>query len=179
MTPGSPLLIALSAAGGFFGDQFIGINSMIDGRLPGSITTPAVPASGTTAAIPAKSTPTATMNNVVMGGELGLGALLVMSKGKSMIKTVAGGALLGLGARRLLKEMGMISGFQDYSVIGRRRMNGFQDYSVIGKMPASLAGMPNALSGGYEPAGMGGYNPLYTGSRVMGSMDGGSGLTDR
>ncbi len=167
---GSPLAMGLAIAGGFALDHFVGVNSMIDGLLPGTISTPA---SGTT---PATHTPTTIMNNVAMAGEIGLGGYLMLSKGKSMIKTLGGGALVGLGLHRLAVEMKLISGFMDYPVIGNR-VRGFQDYPVIGGLPNALNGLPNSLSGGYASKnGMGGYRPIGSGSRVLagfGEDDGG------
>lgn len=174
MNASSPLVMGLAVAGGFFADQFVGINNMIDGFLPGTVVTPATATAG------AINTATPTMNNVAMAGEIGLGGYLMLSKGKSMVKTVAGGFLVGLGARRLAKELKIISGFQDVPVIGRRHMRGFQDVPVIGGLPNALSGgMPNALSGGYASKnGLGSYIPIGSGSRVMGSVDGGgSGYT--
>jgi hypothetical protein len=172
MKAGSPLTMALSVGAGYFADQFIGVNSLIDSFLPGTVTTPA------TATTPAIHVPTATMNNIAMAGEIGLGGYLLLSKKKSTVKTVAGGVLAGLGVRRLLKEMKIISGFQGVPVIGGY-MRGFQNTPVIG------GGMPNALSGGYPSSlsgyvarnGLGSYIPIGSGSRVMGSVDGGSGLS--
>jgi len=161
---GSPLAMGLAIAGGFALDHFVGVNSMIDGLLPGTITTPA---SGTT---PATHTPTATMNNVAMAGEIGLGGYLLLSKGKSMLKTLGGGALVGLGLHRLAVEMKLISGFMDVPVIGNR-LKGFQDYPVIGGLPNSLSGYPNALSGYATKNGMGSYRPIGSGSRVMAGFD--------
>lgn len=174
MSANSPLVMGLSVAAGFFGDQFFGINNIIDGFLPGTVKS---------ASVPVLNTPTAMVNNVAMAGELGLGGWLMLSKGKNMLKTIGGGVLVGLGARRLAKELKMVSGFQDYPVIGRRHMRGFQDYPVIGGngMPNALSGgMPNALSGGYATKnGLGSYAPIGSGSRVMGSVgDGGSGYSN-
>lgn len=171
----SPLVMIGSVAAGYFADQFIGINALIDGMLPGTITTAAVPASGSTPAIPATVTPTKTMNNVVMAGQIGLGGYLLLSKKKSMVKTIAGGVAVGLGARRLLKEMKVITGYQDIPVLGSRGVRGYQDTPVIGN-----SGFPNALSGGYPNAlsgyrvngGMGAYTPNGSGMRVMGSTGG-------
>lgn len=176
MKAGSPLLTAAAAAAGFFADQFVGINSMIDGFLPGTISTPAVAATATTPAVPAMNTPTSTMNNIAMVGELGLGTYLVTSKRKSMVKTVAGGVAIGLGARRLAKELKLISGFQDYPVIGRRGVNGFEGVPVIGGLPSQLSGLPAGLSGYVPHHGMGSYSPIGSGSNVLGGVGaGGSG----
>jgi hypothetical protein len=107
------------------------------------------------------------MNNVAMAGEIGLGGYLLLSKGKSMLKTLGGGALVGLGLHRLAVEMKLISGFMDVPVIGNH-MRGFQDVPVIGGLPNSLSGLPNSLSGGYASKnGMGAYRPIGSGSRVL------------
>jgi hypothetical protein len=175
MNAGSPLVMGLAVAGGFFADQFIGINNIIDGYLPGTVTTAAVPASGTTPAIPAKNTPTSTMNNVAMAGEIGLGGYLMLSKRKSMLKTMGGGALVGLGLRRLAVEMGVVKGFQEVPVLGKRRhVRGFQNTPVLGSAgyPAGLSGYPAAL-GAYVTNGMGSYKPIGSGTKVMGCVDSG------
>lgn len=83
---------------------------------------------------------------IVAGAEAGLGALLLLSKGKpSMIKTIGGGVALGAGLKKLLKEFGIINGIGGYGnvpVVGRRRINGYGNVPVVGaySSPGTLAG---------------------------------------
>jgi len=142
----------------------------------------------TPAPTPATATSPATQRSpylsgtVVMAGELGIGALLLLSKKKSgtmgMVKTVAGGVLAGAGLKRALKSFNIISGYQSVPVVGRR-MGGYQGVPVIGAVrPSQLAGGPGQLQGGngFRVNGMNnnGYVPTGSGSRVMGAVDPGN-----
>lgn len=96
----------------------------------------------------------------------GAGAALLFLGGKSsMIKTIAGGVLLGAGVKKLMdsgkddKKEG-VTGYQSVPVIGnRRRMAGYQQTPVIGAVPGQLQGVPAQLQGyrvnGYQPNGSG------------------------
>lgn len=93
---------------------------------------------------------------IVAGAEVGLGALLLMSKGRqTMMKTVIGGLSLGAGLKKALKEFGVISGYGNVPVLGARRpmrrVAGYGDVPVIGgyDSPGTLAGYdsPGTLAG--------------------------------
>lgn len=99
-------------------------------------------------------------NKIVSGGELVAGALLTFGKGKkSLIKTLAGGLLLGSGVKGSLKAFNVISGYGNVPVIG-----GYGNVPVIGgyEAPGTLAGyIPNAtLSGGKKTKVMGGIDDV-------------------
>lgn len=93
---------------------------------------------------------------IVAGAELGLGALLLFSKGKpSMIKTLAGGVLAGVGLKSGLQAFGVINGYSSVPVIA--------GYSSV---PAISGYTPSAGLNGYNPsAGLNGYK-----SKVMGGI---------
>lgn len=147
LSPRSPLvMIGALAAGYFLGDT---INGAIDKAIP-------APAAGTTSMMP----------KIVMAGEIGIGGLLLLKKRKSLITTGFGGVLAGAGIRRALKTMGIVSGYQNVPVIGRR-MAGYQNVPVIGGMPAQLSGTPAQLQG----FRVNGYKPVGSGSNVMGSVN--------
>lgn len=117
--------------------------------------------------------------------ETGIGAYLLLGKGrKTLVKTIVGGVAAGAGIKRLLKQAGVIQGYQAVPVVGthRRRMAGYQSVPVVGSsMPPQLSGTPAQLQG-YRVNGPG-YVPH--GSGVMGSINGignfdgrnGSGIT--
>jgi len=102
---------------------------------------------------------------MVAVAEAGLGALLLMKKGKkSLPLTIAGGVLAGAGLKRLLAEF-KIGGFQSVPVLGRVR--GFQSVPVLG----------NAAPG--YPVPRNGINGYTTSTQsVMGSMNGGHSKDD-
>lgn len=161
----SPVVKLLAIGGGFFvGDT---INAQVDKIIPIKPTDPAVPGS------PDKN---ATMKTV---GTIGLGGLLLLNKkGSPMVKgvtTIAGGVLAGAGLRRALKQMGVIKGYQNVPVIGKRRMAGYQNVPVIGMngAPAQLQGMggaPAQLQGFRVNGGLGQNGYGSQGSGVMGSV---------
>lgn len=146
-----------SLVGGYFlGDT---INNMINKVVPTSTTTTTTTSTGLSSG----------MNYGIAAGEVGLGALLLMSKGGSgsigTAKTVGGGLLAGAGIRRALKQAGVVSGYQSVPVIGQRkhRMTGYQSVPVIGATkPAQLQGRPAQLQG-YRVHGMHGYSPAGSG----------------
>lgn len=58
-------------------------------------------------------------SKIIGAAEGGLGFLLVFGKGKkSLPKSILGGLLLGAGAKRLLKDFGVMGGFHDVPVVG-------------------------------------------------------------
>jgi hypothetical protein len=127
LNPASPLIKLAAVAGGYFLAE--SINPMIDKLTAGKIS-----------------------DKLVAGGQTGLGALLLMGKGKSsIIKTVAGGIAAGSGLKRGLKAFGVIkppvvtapavTGYGSVPVIG-----GYGSVPVIGKV------------GGYNaPGSLGAY----------------------
>lgn len=155
LNPRSPIVMLGSLAAGYLLADTI--NTPIDKLV-------------TTAKIPAVA---------VTAGEVGVGALLLMSKKKSgtmgLVKTVAGGILAGAGIKRALKQFNIISGYQSVPVIGRR-MAGYQAVPVVGGVrPAQLAGAPAQLQGGFRVNGPNnGYIPTGSGSKVMGGFDTGN-----
>jgi hypothetical protein len=117
-----------------------------------------------------------TMDPKIVGAaEAGIGAALafnLLSKGKApgALQVAAGGILMGAGAKRLLKEFGVINGFQSVPVLAGRRMNGYNSVPVLGGYNTSRTAMN----------GIGGYRvgPRINGSsNVMGCAASGSGLT--
>lgn len=110
--------------------------------------------------------------------EGGLGAALVfmkMGRKKTTIEVVAGGILAGAGARRLLKEFGIITGMGGYDsvpVVARRhhQLNGYGSVPVIAGGNGGYKTSQYALKGALN--GIGGYQvPLAAGSsNVMGSV---------
>jgi hypothetical protein len=102
------------------------------------------------------ATTDASKKKIVAGVEVGLGALLLLKKGKkSMIEVVGGGILAGAGLKRALTEFGIISGFQQVPVL-----SGYKNVPVLG---------------GYNvpsPAGLNGYNTRRSVSQqIMGSTN--------
>lgn len=154
MTASSPLVKLGSIALGYFlGDKINAALAKVTGTIDGKI---------------------------VAAAEAGLGALLLLKKGKkSVIVTAAGGVLIGAGAKKLLTEFGVISGFRQVPVIGRRNMNGFRQVPVVNgyntnSSPLSMGGYnPNS-----SPLSMNGYQRPFH-QQVMGSTGGsGSGITN-
>lgn len=102
----SPLFMYGSIAAGFLlGDK---LNTAIDKATGGKIDT-----------------------KIVAAGQAGLGALLVFKKGgkKSMIKTIAGGVLLGSGVKRGMTAFGIgrIGGYQSVPAV-----SGYQQVPAVG-----------------------------------------------
>lgn len=121
LSASSPLVMYGSMAAGFFlGDK---INSAIDTATGGKIDT-----------------------KLIAGGQVGLGALLVFKKGgkKSAIKTIAGGVLLGAGAKRAMTAFGLagLGGFYDVPGI-----NGFQDVPAVGGYQRNMRRIGNSNPG--------------------------------
>lgn len=123
MNANSPLVMYGSIAAGFLaGDK---INTMLANVIPASID-----------------------SKIVAGAEVGLGAFLVYGKGKkSVVKTVAGGMLLGAGIKHAMKSFGILNGYQMVPSVG-----GYSDVNSINGAPVrKMAGyIPGAgLNGGY------------------------------
>lgn len=80
-----------------------------------------------------KVVPTNVDAKLVAAGQVGLGAALVMSKKKSLVKTVAGGVMAGAGLKRALTAFGIggfrnvpaVGNFRNVPAIGARRMSGY------------------------------------------------------
>jgi hypothetical protein len=184
LNPKSTLVRAASIAAGYFlGDQ---INSMIDSVTPAGIFPVPVATNPPTAPATGFAALGFNQDTIIGAAEAGLGAMLLLSKGKaSIIKTGAGGILAGAGLHRLLKKTGIVTGYQSVPVIGSRRMAGYQSVPVIGKIPGQLKGVPSQLEGfrvnGYGSQGsgvMGRVGGLYDGRGVAGADSGsGSGIT--
>ncbi len=152
----SPLVMYGPIAGGFLmGDK---INDQIDKMLPDD-----------------------KVGQKIKGGlEGGIGAALVfmkLGKKKTVIEVVAGGVLLGAGVRRLLKEFGIITGYQSVPVVAKRHLNGYGAVPVVGNggyktARTSLNGALNGVFNGYQVPPV----PYGAGANVMGSTGSGSGL---
>lgn len=130
LNPSSSLVRYGSIAAGYFLSD--AVNSLIDKTTGGKID-----------------------SRIVAGGELILGAMLVFGKGrKGLLKTVAGGVLLGAGAKKGLKALNVISGYGAVPVIGN-----YGNVPVISgyNAPGTLAGYsPNAsLNGNKKPSVVG------------------------
>lgn len=172
LNPNSPVVKLAAIAGGYLlGDT---INNFLDTLIPDSLTT----ATAATATTPAKAATLSAdaADQILMGGELGLGALLLLKGKANVVKSIAGGVLAGAGVQRALISFNIIkktvSGYQSVPVIG-----GYQRVPVIGSVPAQLQGtMTPAQLQGYR---VNGYTPRSSGVGVMGSLytnaDGGSG----
>lgn len=184
LNPKSTLVrVAAVAAGYFLGDT---INSAIDSVIPASIFPVPVATNPPTAPATGFAALGFNQDTIVGAAEGGLGAMLLLSKGKaSIIKTGAGGILAGAGIHRLLKKAGIVTGYQSMPVIGRHLMAGYQSMPVIGKTPAQLRGLPGQLEGfrvnGYNAQGsgvMGKISGLYEGRGIAGADSGsGSGIS--
>lgn len=157
LKPDSMVTKVLAVAAGYFllADP---INDQLDKLIPKKEAAPAAPA--TTAGF---------MDNIdIVGvGEVGIGAAALFMGKPSLLKTLAGGILVGAGVKRLMGGPAGVTGYQSVPVIGyaKKRMAGYQSVPVIGKVPGQLQGVPAQLQGyrvnGYQSAGSG----------VMGSME--------
>jgi hypothetical protein len=136
--------------------------SIILGFLAGGAINPLI-----NSLIPATMKTQVNTGKMVAGGQVGIGALLVFSKGKkSLVKTLAGGLMLGAGLKRasIVFKPGTtdtLGGYGRVPVVGayetqgqlgyggRRKVAGYGDVPVVGSYTT-----PGALNG----------------ARVMGSM---------
>ena len=113
MAPGSPVLKYGSIAGGYFlGDK---INDAVDKATGGKVD-----------------------GKIIAGVMAAAGAYLTfMAKGKkSVIKTAAGGILLGAGVKKGLKEFGVLNGFDNVPVLA-----GYQSVPVLSGYGTSRTSM--------------------------------------
>lgn len=161
----SPVVKLAAVAGAYFlaADP---VNNFADGiltKLP-MLTVPAV-ANDTSGTGPKLLSTTG--KYVAVGAE-GIGAYMLLMKGRStMVKTLAGAILAGAALKRALKQFGVVSGYQSVPVIG-----GYQSVPVIG----NYASRPAALNGyGVNGYRVNGYRVNGRPQSVMGSaMDRGS-----
>jgi len=113
-------------------------------------------------------------SKIIGAGEVGLGALLLLSKKPSLIKTIAGGVAAGAGVKRLLSSFGIgpaatipaVTGYGKVPVIG-----GYGQVPVIGNRGKAAV---NGHLGAYTPSGTLGSYAIRSGQigRVMGSVEG-------
>lgn len=85
-------------------------------------------------------------SKIVAGGQVGVGALLVFKKGKkSLIGTVAGGIMLGSGAKRAMTAFGIGShGINGYQAVPA--VNGYQAVPAVnGYASSKRIGYPGGL----------------------------------
>lgn len=104
--------------------------------------------------MPDKTTPTvlsSTGKTVATVGSLALGAVLIKMGKPNLIKTVVGGIIAGAGVKRAAKSAGLIKGYQNVPVIGRRAA-GYQAVPVLGGTKMAAYELPNAINA-YIPAG--------------------------
>ncbi len=95
---------------------------------------------------------------IVAGAEIGIGALLVYSKGKkTMLKTVTGGILLGAGVKKAITAFG-VAGVAGYNMVP----------AVAGynKVPAVSGYNPNSGMNGYTTAKVAVGSDLMDSSRM-------------
>lgn len=104
---------------------------------------------------------------IIAAGEAGLGYMLVFGKGKkSLVKSIAGGIALGAGAKLLMQSFGIggIGPYGNVPVIA----------GPYGRVPV-ISGRKR-VGGPYTPnSALNGYNPHGSLSKVMGSVEPGSG----
>lgn len=160
MSPANPLIVLGSLALGYLsGDT-------ISGKLDTYIPTTTTPATATTPAVVKN-----VVSDTVLGAsEMGAAALLYLKGPKKVWSHVVAGFTAGVGLRLVLKDQGVVTGFQSLPVIGNI-LRGFQSLPVVGKIPSALKGgfitnrtaamgiVPNMLKGGFitnRTAAMGG-----------------------
>jgi hypothetical protein len=103
---------------------------------------------------------------IIAAAEVIVGGMLTFGKGKkTMVKSLAGGVLLGAGIKKGLTEFGVISGFQSVPVLA-----GYQSVPVLGGY--------NVPSPGGSLAGYSVPTPMH--KSVMGGVaaENGSGIND-
>lgn len=164
LNPKSPLVKLAAIAGGYLlADQ---INDAFDKAIPASLTT-ATAATATAAAKPATLSAD-TADKILMGAELGIGALLLLRGKPSLVKSLAGGVLAGAGLKRALIAADVVKatihGYQSVPVIG-----GYQKVPVIGSIPAQLQGTVSKVPSQLQGYRVNGYQPNGSGA-VMGSL---------
>lgn len=175
LNPNSTMMkVGAVVLGYFLGDT---VNSPIDTALKSvfptttaAVTTPATATPATTAAAAVSVSNIAGNNKIVAGVEVGLGALLLLSKKGSWVKTVAGGVAAGAGLARGLKAFGVVTGYQSTPVLAGR-VRGYQSMPALGGVPPQLSGVPPQLSGYRVNGGMrNGYAPNGSGMGVLAGM---------
>lgn len=142
LSPSSPLIKIGAVAAGYF-LAATPVNGMIDKVTAGKID-----------------------NKIVGAGQVGIGALLLLSKRPNIIKTVAGGIAAGTGLKRVMTAFGTPAPAPAPAVTGYGRVpvvGGYRSVPVIGNR-----------MGAYSPSGtLGGYAiPSGRMGKVMGSVDG-------
>lgn len=150
LNPSSPIVkLGAVAAGYFLGDK---INAQID-----------------------KVTASKVDTKIVGAGQVGIGALLLLSKGKAgLIKSVAGGLSAGSGLKRLMTAFSTPA-----AAVPAAAVTGYGRVPVLGGYNSRMGGYGRVpVLGGYNAGGtlagrMGDYR--INSGRIMGSMDG-SGL---
>lgn len=103
---------------------------------------------------------------IIAAAEVLVGGMLAFGKGKkTMVKSVAGGVLLGAGIKKGLQEFGVIGGFQSVPVLA-----GYQSVPVLGGYNVPTPG--GSLAGYSVPT------PMH--KSVMGGVaaENGSGIND-
>ena len=165
LNPKSPLVKLAAIAGGYLMADTI--NEQLDKLVPASLTT----ATAATATTPAKAATLSadTKDKILMAGELGLGALLMLKGKASVVKDIAGGVLAGAGLKRALVSFDIIkpegvTGYQSVPVIG-----GYQKVPVIGNVPAQLQGTIASKPAQLQGYRVNGYASQGSGA-VMGSL---------
>lgn len=156
LNPGNPIvMLAAVGVGYYFSDKlFVPLRNMLPMKTTAATTT-------------APATIAPIVSGTVLGaGMTGVGALLMLKGKKTMVKTVAGGVLAGVGLKGILKDQGVVTGFQSVPAIGRRGVNGFQSVPAVGAVPNALQGgfttsrmpamgaVPNSLKGGFTTSRM-------------------------
>lgn len=151
MNASSPIVMIGSVALGYLAGGFV--NSAINALVPAGI----------------KTQPYA--GKVLAGGQMGLGALLILGKGKkSLLKTIAGGLVAGAGIKRATivfapNTTDTLGGYGQVPVLGAYTTPGQIGYG--GRRVAGYGQVP--VIGAYSP------NSSLTGSqKVMGSTGGSS-----
>jgi len=135
--------------------------------VPDSLTKPTA-ATATTPAKPATLSAD-TLDQIMIAGEVGLGALLMLKGKPSLVKDIAGGVLAGAGLKLALVSFDIIkpaavTGYQRVPVIG-----GYQKVPVIGNVPAQLQGTVASKPAQLQGYRVNGYNNQGSGA-VMGSL---------
>jgi hypothetical protein len=120
---------------------------------------------------------TGTMDGKMVGGiTAGIGAALQFmklgKKPKSTLQVAAGGVLIGAGAKKLLKEMGVINGYSAVPVVGTGgRMNGYHAVPVVNGYKAGPS-YPSSLNGALN-----GYK-VPRPANIVGNAGSSSGITN-
>jgi DNA-directed RNA polymerase subunit RPC12/RpoP len=137
LSPSSPMVKLGSVAVGFLAANQI--NALVNKVVPASVDA-----------------------KIVGAGQTGLGALLILSKGRpNIIKTLAGGVLAGSGVKRLAQSMGLMPA-------PAPAVTGYRSVPVIGSY-----GQVPVIGSGFTPSGtLAGY-AIPSGGKLgrVGSLD--------